>query len=387
MGQIKNSLRRSIILYIIIFVLAAMVLSGTTSFACDRLAKRIRNAYPETREKYYLTNMDGERLGEGAYISKQDISYSEGDEKVLELLEILPMLMTPVYSAVCVFAAAFLFYRNKLKNPINELETAAEKISNSDLDFKIQYESDDELGQLCRAFEVMRSALAQNFSEMWRQVEERKRLNGAFAHDLRTPLTVLKGYGEMLETNEDSQVANMAAAISNQISRLERYTESMSRIHRLEESRPECRPVDVHRLASDFEEMVSIVAGEKSLRICFENHLADKFLEVDLEFVEQVYQNLISNGVRYAESMITVRMFEEGKLFCMSVADDGPGFSAKSLKRAAEPYFTEAVSREKNFGLGLYISRILCENHGGYLTIENAEAGGRVTARFQEFYK
>ena len=104
MGQIKNSLRRSIILYIIIFVLAAMVLSGTTSFACDRLAKRIRNAYPETREKYYLTNMDGERLGEGAYISKQDISYSEGDEKVLELLEILPMLMTPVYSAVCVFA-------------------------------------------------------------------------------------------------------------------------------------------------------------------------------------------------------------------------------------------------------------------------------------------
>lgn len=160
-------------------------------------------------------------------------------------------------------------------------------------------------------------------------------------------MTVLKGYGEMLETNEDSQVANMAAAISNQISRLERYTESMSRIHRLEESRPECRPVDVHRLASDFEEMVSIVAGEKSLRICFENHLADKFLEVDLEFVEQVYQNLISNGVRYAESMITVRMFEEGKLFCMSVADDGPGFSAKSLKRAAEPYFTEAVSREK----------------------------------------
>ena len=297
MGQIKNSLRRSIILYIIIFVLAAMVLSGTTSFACDRLAKRIRNAYPETREKYYLTNMDGERLGEGAYISKQDISYSEGDEKVLELLEILPMLMTPVYSAVCVFAAAFLFYRNKLKNPINELEAAAEKISNSDLDFKIQYESDDELGQLCRDFEVMRSALAQNFSEMWRQVEERKRLNGAFAHDLRTPLTVLKGYGEMLETNEDSQVANMAAAISNQISRLERYTESMSRIHRLEESRPECRPVDVHRLASDFEEMVSIVAGEKSLRICFENHLADKFLEVDLEFVEQVYQNLISNGV------------------------------------------------------------------------------------------
>ena len=364
-----------------------MALSGTTSFVCDRLAEHIRNAYPETREKYYLTNMDGERLGEGTYISKQEIPYSEGDERLLGLLDILPMLMTPVYSAVCVFAAAFLFYRNKLKNPINELEAAAEKISNSDLDFKIQYESDDELGQLCRAFEVMRSALAQNFSETWRQVEERKRLNAAFAHDLRTPLTVLKGYGEMLETNADSQVANMAAAISNQVSRLERYTDSMSRIQRLEESCPECRPVDIHRLASDFEETVSVVAGQKALKVCFENHMTDKFSEMDLEFVEQVYQNLISNAVRYAKSTISVRMFREKNMFCLSVADDGPGFSAKSLKRAAEPYFTEADSRGQNLGLGLYISRILCENHGGYVAIENTGAGGRVTARFQERYK
>ena len=201
-----------------------------------------------------MTNVDGERLGEGTYISKQEIPYSEMDKKLLGLLDVLPMLVTPIYSAICVFAAAFLFYRNKLKNPINELESAAEKISNSDLDFKVKYESDDELGQLCRAFEVMRSALAENFSEMWRQVEERKRLNAAFAHDLRTPLTVLKGYGEMLQTNDNSQVVNTAMTMLNQVSRLERYADSMSRLQRLEETRPQCQPVDVNQLASDLRE-------------------------------------------------------------------------------------------------------------------------------------
>ena len=106
------------------------------------------------------------------------------------------------------------------------------------MNFTVQCGKDDELGQLCRAFEVMRSTLEANFLEMWRQMDERKRLNGAFAHDLRTPLTIIKGYSEMLEANKDSQVANTALTISNQVSRLEHYADSMSRLQRLEECVP-----------------------------------------------------------------------------------------------------------------------------------------------------
>ena len=362
---------------------------GLPNEVCGLLGGVIDGEKKLVKKIYYLTNVDGERLGEGTYISKQEIPYSEMDKKLLGLLDVLPMLVTPIYSAICVFAAAFLFYRNKLKNPINELESAAEKISNSDLDFKIQYESDDELGQLCRAFEVMRSALAENFSEMWRQVEERKRLNAAFAHDLRTPLTVLKGYGEMLQTNDNPQVVNTAMTMLNQVSRLERYADSMSRLQRLEETRPQCQPVDVNQLASDLRAtaLALAVAGRQDLKICFENNMADKLIEVDLEFVEQVYNNLISNAVRYAESSIRICMLKNEDMFCLAVTDDGHGFSAESLKRAAEPYFTEEESREDNLGLGLYICRIICENHGGYLVIENTEAGGRVTAGFKEFYR
>lgn len=76
-------------------------------------------------------------------------------------------------------------------------------ISNNNLNFSIKYDSKDELGELCSSFETMRFTLANNFSEMWRQMEERKQLNAAFAHDLRTPLTVLKGYNEILQSNHE----------------------------------------------------------------------------------------------------------------------------------------------------------------------------------------
>ena len=116
---------------------------------------------------------------------------------------------------------------------------ASEKISNNDLDFSIEYDSKDELGQLCTSFEIMRTALANNFTEMWRQVEERKQLNAAFAHDLRTPLTVLKGYNEMLQASDNPQTRETAVTMGKHILRMETYVSSMSNLRRLEDTQPD----------------------------------------------------------------------------------------------------------------------------------------------------
>ena len=198
MGQVNCrkhylSLRKSLVLYVIAFVVLAVFLSVTTFSICGSAAEGIRASYPPSGEKYYLTNEQGEQLGDGAYIGIVPVPMSKEDERTIALLEKLPIVATPIYSAFCIIAAALLFYRNRLKKPLAELRTASEKIANNDLDFSIDYDNNDEFGQLCASFEIMRTTLADNFSKMWRQVEERKALNAAFAHDLRTPLTVLKG--------------------------------------------------------------------------------------------------------------------------------------------------------------------------------------------------
>lgn len=181
------SLPKSLVTYIAIFVILALVLSIITNSVCERAAETIQTSYPQSGEKYYLTNEQGERLGDGVYIGKEFVPLSPNDERAIALLKLFPIIAAPVYSTLCIIAAAFLFYRKKLRKPLAELQAASEKISNNDLDFSIEYDSKDELGKLVGSFEAMRTMLANIFSEMWRQVEERKRLNAAFAHDLRTP--------------------------------------------------------------------------------------------------------------------------------------------------------------------------------------------------------
>ena len=142
MVQIKHlwsapSLRKSIILYITAFALLAIVLSMGTAALCYQAEQVISNSYPPIGEKYYLTNEAGEQLGEGTYIYRQAVPYTQKDEWLLALLNVLPLLATSFYSALCVIAAALLFYRNKLKQPLAELKAASEKIAKNDLDFTI----------------------------------------------------------------------------------------------------------------------------------------------------------------------------------------------------------------------------------------------------------
>lgn len=160
------SLRRSLMFYIIVFAFLAISLSVVTFSICGSIADKIKSSYPLTGEKYYLTNEQGEQLGDGAFIGDTTVPMSKQDECIIALLELISVIFAPVYSALCIMAAALLFYRNKLKIPLAQLREASEKISNNDLNFSIEYDSRDELGQLCTSFEIMRTTLAGNFSEM-----------------------------------------------------------------------------------------------------------------------------------------------------------------------------------------------------------------------------
>ena len=388
MGQVNCrkhylSLRKSLVLYVIAFVVLAVFLSVTTFSICGSAAEGIRASYPPSGEKYYLTNEQGEQLGDGAYIGIVPVPMSKEDERTIALLEKLPIVATPIYSAFCIIAAALLFYRNRLKKPLAELRTASEKIANNDLDFSIDYDNNDELGQLCASFEIMRTTLADNFSKMWRQVEERKALNAAFAHDLRTPLTVLKGYNEMLQTSDNSQTRETAATMGKHISRMENYVSSMSNLRRMEDTQPDYKLIDLQPLVSSLYDSAKIVCTKNGKELILQNNIPILQLSLDSAFISQVCNNLISNAVRYARTLVTISFALHDNGLLLSVSDDGNGLDKDSLQKAANPYFTGESSHSEHFGLGLYICKLLCEHHNGYLRIENTEVGAKVSAFFK----
>lgn len=377
------SLRKSLVFHVAAFVVLAIALSVTTASLCNSKIDAIRASYPTYGEKYYLTNEQGERLGDGVLIGNIPTSYSEHDEQTMALLEILPLIATPLYSAFCIMAAALLFYGNRLKKPLAELYAASEKISNNDLNFTIEYDSADELGQLCKSFEIMRTTLARNFSEMWRQVEERKQLNAAFAHDLRTPLTVLKGHNEMLQASDDPRTRETAVTMGRHIARMEAYVSSMSNLRRLEDARPEYRSVLLQPFLSTLNESAEMICNQNGKTLSLQNGVPVSRLSIDTDFVSQVMNNLIENAVRYAHHTITLSFALHDNGLLLSVADDGKGFDKNVLHKATSPYFTEETNHSEHFGLGLYICKLLCERHGGYLQIENVSGGAKVIAFFK----
>lgn len=388
MGKIKwkpaeLSLRRSIILYITGFTLTALLLSGATANLCKREIQNIRDRYPSSGHKYYLTDEEGNRLGDGAYIGTVPEPLSRQDELRISVLEMIPAAAAPVYSALCILAAALLFYRNKLEEPLRELKTASEKISQNDLDFRVEYETADELGQLCQSFEIMRSTLAANFSEMWRQIEDRKQLNAAFSHELRTPLTVLKGYDEMLQSSSDRQTREIAATMGKHILRMEQYVVSMGNLRRLEDLQPEWENISVKELAAALYDSASMECRAHEKELTFQNSTHSAEVTADRNSILQVCGNLTANAARYAASEVRLHLEEMDGGILLRVADDGKGFSAEGLQKAVKPYFTEEKGSETHFGIGLYLCRMLCGHHDGWLKVENLSSGAQVTAFFK----
>lgn len=298
----------------------------------------------------------------------------------------LSVLSVPLSYIGALILCSTLFFRRKLKKPIGILTRGSERIAENDLDFSVRYDPRDEMGRLCDSFETMRGALARNNRELWRSVEERKRLNAAFSHDLRTPLTVLKGHAAMLRAGVDDgsagreEIIGEVDAMSGSVARLERYVEAMTRLQRLEDVETRREDVPFDALAASLRDTAQILCGDKALAFASDGAGTAR---VDREIVQQVFENIVANGARFAASALDVRVWMEDGALAVRVKDDGPGFAPADLEKATEPFYRGRRSGggDGHLGLGLNICRVLCLRHGGDVRVAN-DGGGCVTARF-----
>ena len=179
MERLKNmGLKKSFLLLSLSCLAVAFLLLGAVIFLC----RGIENYYP----------LGGvEILSDGSIVPLPSPTASQ--QRILAILNIVQTLSCILFPVGGLIVSVFLFYYLKLKQPISCLQNGIMRIQNNDLDFSLPILSNDEMGQLCAAFEEMRSELLKSNRLLWQQAEERKRLNAAFSHDLRNPITVLKG--------------------------------------------------------------------------------------------------------------------------------------------------------------------------------------------------
>lgn len=314
------------------------------------------------------------------------------DKEVLYfVLDIFRVWCPFIYAFAGMFITIFIFYNRRLKRPLSILEESVKKIKGNDLEFQVKYESLDELGVLCDSFEEMRRELVRDKEEMWRLVERQKELNAAFAHDLRTPLTVLKGYTDFLARYipegkvGKEKMQDTLSLMSDHLRRLEEYSRTMKGVRSIEEIpfNPEC--TGLKEVEKKIQEIIFALNQIGDIRIECQVSGEDRALLLDDNLLTEVLGNLLSNAIRYARKKIEVLAdYREGEIL-LTVRDDGPGFSREQKERALKPYYREygGEAPDEHFGIGLHISRELCRRHRGTLDIADSIYGGAVvTASF-----
>lgn len=239
----KNSVRWKMVPYLLVMAVALLLGYAVLGLTANMVQDQLVLNFAEINEEVYYEKMYTEK-GEQLILSGIGSIYDWDDDFYKELFDIASIsqvLLAIPWTLACLLIPGTLFFRRHLKKPLQLLINGAQQIGENNLDFSVYYEEADEMGQLCNAFEKMRLSLQENNLQMWRQIEERKRLNAAFAHDLRTPLTVLKGQADMLlrfvpqQKMPEEKIVAAAATMKRHIGRLEEYVQTMNHLQRLED--------------------------------------------------------------------------------------------------------------------------------------------------------
>ena len=344
MERLKNmGLKKSFLLLSLFCLLAAFLLLGIVIFIC----RGITASYPSGGV---------EILSDGSVVPLPEPTASQ--QRVITALDIAQIASCILFPAGGLLTSVALFYHMKLKRPIGVLLNGITRIQNNDLDFSLSVLSNDEMGRLCAAFEGMRGELLKTNRLLWQQAEERKRLNAAFSHDLRNPITVLKGTVKLMRQGiQDEQT----------IDRL---------VH------PKAVALSV--LQSELQETARLLAGTKKYSLSVPS---GGEVVLDHGIFLTVAENLIGNAARFAKSGLSIEAVLENGQLLLKISDDGPGYPPELIENGPKPFET-ASSNSSHFGMGLYNSQLLCEKHGGNLILENqTPVGATATAVFQLSFK
>lgn len=390
MGKVKTkSLKLSMTITFLITICIIAVMSALTIFAANKLQQEL------LKKQYLMISSPDFRIDEstGNYvfdIDKNTITwqpFSTGDA-VAYYGSYVAMIGLPVlFITIGIGVAATIYYQKKFKIPIAQLQNGVEKIQEDNLDFHVEYNEDDELGELCCSMEKMRSELWQKQKALWESLEQRKLLNASVAHDIRTPITVLKGYLDYLEKMipqdklTEDMLLDTVSSMQGAVNRLEQYVDCVRDVEKIENIEIEKQPENVKRLLDEMRSNVQQLETNKEILISSNIMTMDE-VRLDKSVLFRIFENLLQNALRYAKKQVRINISQKKDFLILTVEDDGNGFAGKDLEKAATVFYS-SDKEGQHFGIGLSICRILCEKHGGLLSISNNKnkRGACVTAK------
>lgn len=270
-----------------------------------------------------------------------------------------------------------------LIEPLELLSYGAGQIEEGNLDFKMNYVGKDEFAKVCADFDKMRIRLQESVEMQLKYEENRKELVAGISHDLRTPLTTIKGYIKGLKdgvANSPEKRERYHDIIYNKACDMDMLVDKLFLFSRLDTGK---FPFHFEKVDSNnfFESFVKNALDEfkgKDLNLFYENNCDnDILINIDCEEMNRVLMNILENSAKYkikecGNVSITVNTKENNLI--LRIKDDGPGVLEENLQRLFVSFYREDSARtnpSEGSGLGLSISEYIIKAHGGTITAKN----------------
>ncbi len=351
--------------------------------------------------------------GEEQHLLKQiDFKYTDGEQGSLFIVtnvgDYVPEIKTMISEMMLVgvliicFTAGILImwvYRALLQ-PLNKLQEATKQIRDGNLDFTLDVDNEDEIGMLCQDFEEMRLRLKESSEEKLQYDKESKELINNISHDLKTPITAIKGYVEGIQdgvASSPEKLDKYIKTIYNKANDMDRLIDELTFYSKIDTNKIPYNytKINVAEYFGDCLEDVGLDMETRGIELGYFNYVDnDVMIIADAEQMKRVINNIIGNSLKYLDKkkgIINIRIKDDGDFIQIVIEDNGKGIAAKDLPFIFDRFYRTDSSRNSSkggSGIGLSIVKKIIEDHGGRIWATSKEGIGTevhfVLRKYQE---
>lgn len=281
-----------------------------------------------------------------------------------------------------------IWVNRDIYKPIKQLSIAMKKIAEGNFDYRLEPLKDGEIGVLYDNYEQMRLQLKENAEEKAQNEKKSKELVSNISHDLKTPITSIKGYVEGIMdgvADTPEKMDKYIKTIYNKANDMDRLINELTTYSGIDSNKIPYHFLIIN-IADYFEDCVEEVGldlDSKNITLNYTNLAPeDTSIVADPEQLKKVINNIISNSVKYMghdKGEIDIRILDEGESIRIEIEDDGKGIPAKDIGSIFERFYRTDSSRNSmqgGSGIGLSIVKKIIEDHGGYVWATSKEGEG-----------
>ena len=305
-----------------------------------------------------------------------DISLPQSSSSQVKLMA-KDMILTATIILVFTALSVGLWIYRSIAVPLVKLKKATKNIKEGNLDFVLEVEGNDEFSQLCQDFEEMRKRLKESTEEKILMDKENKELISNISHDLKTPITAVKGYVEGIMygvADTPEKMDRYVRTIYNKTNEMDHLINELTFYSKIDTNRIPYTfsKLNVEDYFSDCAEELGLEMETRGIELVYANYV-EKGVQViaDGEQIRRVIHNIVSNAIKYMEKprgIIQLRVKDVGDFIQVEIEDNGKGIAAKDLPYIFDRFYRTDVSRNSSkggSGIGLSIVKKIIEDHGG----------------------